>query len=113
MAAVLELVMAFLAAVGLTAVGWLAFGKWILPIGGETRRALAVVAAKGDGDGLEQIVHGLLWLRFGGLSGGEAVIVDCGLSDAGRAIAARLERDGNVFLCTPAELAARLTEQSD
>lgn len=89
MALFLEFLTALLAAFGLVCLGWLAFGKMILPVGGEGLTVRAVVLAKGDGGGLEQTMAGLLWLRRTGLWRGRILIVDRGLSPEGLAVARR------------------------
>lgn len=104
--ATLEVVMALLAALGLMAVGWLIFGRFVLPLGNEDSRTFAVVEARGDGAGLEQTVHGLLWLRRGDVWRYRIVIVDCGLNDEGRGVARRLAADGGqLVLCERGQLA--------
>lgn len=90
MAIFLEVLIALLAAFGLVCLGWLAFGKMVLPVGGKTTRVVALVSAAGDGGGLEQTVSGLLWLRRTGLWRGRVVIEDKGLGPEGLALARRL-----------------------
>ena len=81
-----------LAAFGLVSLGWLALGALLLPVG---RGARVTVPAQGGGEGLEQTVRGLLWLRRTGLWRGEIVIEDRGLDGDGRALARALaERSG-------------------
>lgn len=92
---VFDIFAALLAAFGLVCLGWLAFGRMILPVGGEGQQVYAVIPARGDGGGLEQAVSGLLWLRGTGLLRGQVVILDKGLSPQGLAVARQLaERDG-------------------
>lgn len=98
MALFLELLVALLAAFGLVCLGWLAFGRMVLPVGGEGMTVCAVVPAKGDGGGLEQTVSGLLWLRRSGLWRGRILIVDRGLSQEGLAVARRFAEDCGVEL---------------
>ena len=76
-----------LAAFGLMSLGWLALGALLLPGNCDT---CLTVRARGGGEGLEQTVRGLLWLRHTGLWKGEIVIVDCGLDGAGLALARAL-----------------------
>jgi hypothetical protein len=85
---ILEVILSLLAVVGLLSLSWLLLGHILTPAGnGET---VSLVPGQGDGEDLEQAVRGLLWLRGGGLLTGSVVIVDCGLSPEGRAIAAAL-----------------------
>ena len=76
-----------LAAFGLVSLGWLALGALLLPGRCDAR---LTVSARDGGDGLEQTVRGLLWLRRTGLWRGEIVIEDCGLDREGLALARAL-----------------------
>ena len=92
---VLQFLAVLLAAFGLVCLGWLAVGALLLP---GVCPARMVVDAKGSGDGLEQTVKALLWLRRTGLWWGEVVIKDRGLDAGGLALAQALaERQGVVF----------------
>ena len=73
-----------LAAFGLVSLGWLVLGALLLPGRCDAR---LTVSARGGGEGLEQTVKGLLWLRRTGLLRGEVVIEDCGLDGDGLALA--------------------------
>ena len=95
MTEILQSLAAVLAAFGLVSLGWLAVGALLLP---GVCPARMVVAARGDGSGLEQTVKALLWLRRTGLWWGEVVIEDCGLDADGAALANALaQRNGVVF----------------
>lgn len=72
-----------LAAFGAVSLGWLALGALLLPGGCPARM---VLAARGDGDGLEQAVRAALWLRRTGLWRGDVVIEDLGLTSQGEAL---------------------------
>ena len=76
-----------LAAFGLVSLSWLALGALLLPGRCDVR---LTVSAQGGGEGLEQTVRGLLWLRRTGLWRGEIVIEDCGLDREGLALAQAL-----------------------
>lgn len=92
MTSCLELLTALLAALGLVCLIWLAVGRLLLPVICPTR---VVVTASESGDGLEQTVKGLLWLRGSGLWRGMLVIEDGGLNREGLALAQMLaQRDG-------------------
>ena len=108
---VLEALVALLAAVGLLSLGWMLFGRILVPVGGRGGgKVYAVLPADGDGGTLEHDVSGLLWLRGGGLARFTVVIADAGLSEEGRAVAAILaERDAAVEVCTAEGLAGRIT----
>ena len=86
---------ALLAVFGMACVVWLAYG-WLLSPGGCPVRA--EVAANGCGDGLEQTVRCLLWLRRMGLWQGEIVIRDAGLNENGLSLARALTRRSGVTL---------------
>ena len=93
MTEVLQLLAVLLAAFGLVSLGWLAVGALLLP---GICPARMVVDAKGSGDGLEQTVKALLWLRRTGLWWGEVVIEDCGLDREGVALARALAEQNGV-----------------
>ena len=100
---ILEVILSLLAVAGLLSLSWLLLGRILTPAGnGET---LSLVPGKGDGESLEQSVRGLLWLRGGGMLSGDVVIVDCGLTTTGRAVAAALcLREPGVEVCSASQL---------
>ena len=102
MRAFLEVLFALLAAAGLLALVWLAFGRLLGPVG-KAGRSVAVIPASGDGEGLEQEVRGLLWLKSGNMAKFTVVIADCGLNDRGRTIAALLLQWEPTLVCCKAE----------
>ena len=83
-----------LAAFGLVSLGWLTLGALLLP---GRYAARFTVPARGGGEGLEQTVKGLLWLRRAGLWRGEIVIEDCGLDGTGLALARTLAEESGVI----------------
>ena len=93
MTELLSFLAVLLAAFGLVSLGWLALGWLLLPGVCPVR---AVVEAHGAGEGLEQSVKALLWLRRTGLWWGQVVIKDCGLNREGMALARRLEEQSGV-----------------
>lgn len=100
---IVEIIVAFLAAGGLLALGWFLFGRLLSPVAGEN--VFAVIPARGAGDRLEHDVSGILWLRAGGMARMTVVIVDDGLDCEGLAVAAALlERDNGIRFCRPEEL---------
>ena len=95
MTEIIQFFLILLVALGLVSLGWLALGALLLPGCCAVRR---VVPARGGGEGLEQTVKGLLWLRHTGLWRGEIVIEDCGLDGDGAALARALaEKCGVCF----------------
>lgn len=93
MTEVFQFLAVLLAAFGLVSLVWLAVGALLLP---GVYPARMVIEAKGNGDGLEQSVKALLWLRRTGLWWGEVVIEDCGLSREGAALARALSEQPGV-----------------
>ena len=76
-----------LAAFGLVSLGWLALGTLLLPADCPAR---TVITGRGRGDGLEQAVRAMVWLRRTGLWRGVVVIEDGGLDETGQALARAL-----------------------
>lgn len=111
MEAILEVILSLLAAAGLLSLSWLLLGRILTPAGrGEN---LSVVPGRGDGETLEQSVRGLLWLRGGGLLRGGVVIVDCGLTPTGRAVAAALcLREPGVEICSLSQLSVYIKQRT-
>lgn len=100
---IIQVIVAFLAAGGLLALGWFLFGRLLSPIAGES--VFAVIPARGAGERLEHDVSGVLWLRAGGMARMTVVIVDDGLDGEGLAVAnALLERDSGIRFCRRGEL---------
>lgn len=104
--------LALLAAVGLVLTGWLLLGRLLLPVGGKDGAAVCMVLpARGSGEGLEHTVAGLLWLRGGGLARFPIILADCGLDEAGLAVAGLLaQRESGVLLCPVSALAEYLKD---
>ena len=107
MALFFELVISLLAAFGLVSLGWLAFGRLVLPVGGEETSVRAEVTAEGAGNGLEQTVAALLWLRRTGLWRGSITLTDGGLDEGGRLLACRLAEYPGVEFSPPTETEKR------
>lgn len=108
---VLEVILSLLAVAGMLSLSWLLFGRLLTPAGnGET---VSLVPGQGDGEDLEQAVRGLLWLRGGGMLQGNLVIVDCGLSPTGRAVAAALcMREPGVEVCPLSQLSVYIKQRT-
>jgi len=90
MRALVEVLLSLLSVLGLVTLSWLLYGHILAPAGGG--RTCTLIPAVGGGEDLEQSVRGLLWLKSGGLLPGRVVIVDCGLDENGKALAAALLR---------------------
>lgn len=87
-----EVILALLAVFGLVCLLWLGVGWLLLPLRCPVRVVLEV---RGEGQGLEQTVRALLWLRRAGLWQGTVAIRDQGLDSGGVRLAEALsERDG-------------------
>ena len=80
----LELLLALLAVFGLLCLTWLGLGWLLLPLRCPAR---VILEARGSGEGLEQAVRGLRWLRRTGLWRGTVILRDTGLDGQGRALA--------------------------
>lgn len=96
-------VIAALAAIGVTALLWLAAS--LVMSGGRTEGAAYIVSAAGDGAGLDVTLRRL--------ARGErlpVLLVDCGLTGEGRRAVSLLTGDA-VQLVTPEELAALYTKE--
>ena len=110
MCTAVEIILAFLAAGGLLALCWVLFGQLLTPVTGG--RVLALVRAKDSAEELEHDVAGLLWLKGSGLSKCAVVIVDEGLNEKGRAVAAALlGQEEGLRLCSAEELAQLLRQE--
>jgi len=94
-----------LAAIGLATVLWLIASVFFRLKKETLHHVSAVVPARGAANGLEHTVHTLEQLRYEHGGFGSIVIVDCGLGQVGRQVAALLsQEDRDVALCTRAEL---------
>lgn len=72
----------------------------------------AVVWGFGSGEGMEQRVRSLMWLRSCGLLRCSLMLADGGLDEEGRALAVRLAgRYPGLILCSRQELEQRLVEE--
>ena len=80
---------------GLACLLWVGLGRLLLPCSCAVR---ASVMGRGRGEGLEQTVKGLLWLRQSGLWRGVVVIENGGLNPEGMALAETLARQDGVEL---------------
>lgn len=98
-----EIVVALLAAAGLLTIGWLLFGRLLVPVGKDGTPIYAVVPACGGGEGLEQTVNGLLWLQGGDLTRLTIVVADAGLNQEGLAAAEALRRKEETLVLCPIE----------
>ena len=76
--------MSLLAVFGLFSALWLLFRRAMYTQAGNQPGACAVVAARGDGTGLEQTVKELLWLRLGGARPYTVLIAEAGLDTNGK-----------------------------
>ena len=109
MRAILEVVLSLLAVMGLLSLGWLTFGHLLTPAG--TGRCCVVIPAQGAGNGLEQAVTGMLWLRAGGLMNAPILVADWRLDEEGRAVAAALcLREPEIGLCPASELSVYIKQ---
>ncbi len=89
-------VFALLAVFGMASLVWLAYGWLLLP---GSCPIQATVLAAGGGEGLEQTIKGLLWLRKNRLWSGTIAIRDGGLNHEGLLLALALARQEGVEFC--------------
>lgn len=109
MRAMVEVLLSLLAVTGLLSLGWLLFGRILTPAG--NGESVSLIPGRGEGETLEQAVRGLLWLRGMGMLTGNVVIVDCGLTSGGRAVAAALcLREPGVEVCPLSELSVYIKQ---
>ena len=96
---------AMLAAIGLATLLWLIVSIFIRMKKETLHHVLAVIPARGGANGLEHTVHVLEQLRYDYGGFGTILIVDCGLNEVGRQVAALLSKeDRDVALCLREEL---------
>ncbi len=96
---------AMLAAIGLATLLWLIVSIFIRMKKETLHHVLAVIPARGGANGLEHAVHVLEQLRYDHGGFGTILIVDCGLNEVGRQVAALLSKeDRDVALCLREEL---------
>ena len=108
---ILEVILALLAVAGLMSLSWLLMGRILTPVGSE--ETVSLVPGTGDGETLEQSVRGLLWLRGGGMLAGNILMVDCGLTQTGRAVAAALcLREPGMESCPASELSVYIKRKA-
>lgn len=89
-------ILAIFSVIGMACLVWLGCGWLLLP---GRCPVQAVVSAMGPGDGLEQTVRGLVWMRRAGLWRGVIAIRDDGLSHDGLTLALTLARQDGVEFC--------------
>lgn len=97
-----DAVVAGLAAFGLASLMWMAVRAVLFARPPRRQGALALLPAWGDGEGLEEQVHTLQYIRgeCGGF--GRILLVDCGLTEEGRKLCGLLAgEDRWVSVCAP------------
>lgn len=105
--------MALLCVTVLLVTGRLLFLHLLAPTQQGTVPVFAVIPAAGDGDGLEQTLRHLHWLREEKLSHFTLLIVDAGLTPAGQDVVAALRRKDPALLFCPAEEATLILKRKD
>ena len=84
-------IIAFLAAIGTASILWAIVRALLFAPPGHPS-ATALIAARGDGEDLEAQVRALLMIRSERGAVGEILLVDCGLTEEGRALCRLLSR---------------------
>lgn len=98
--ALLEILFALLAAIGMMHLFWFLFGRSLCPRK-KSSLTFAVIPARGDGCRVEYALRGLLWLRQWDLWTGTILVADCGLSPEGQQLIRLLcANTPDVGLCT-------------
>lgn len=103
----MELLWILLAVVLLLFLNQLIFTHLLRPTAG-TLPMFAVVPVTGDGEGLEQTLRHLNWLRREKFSRFTVLVVDAGLTPDGHSAVQALGRQDSTLLFCPAEEALRL-----
>ena len=100
----LDVLMAGIGALGLAFLAWWMFGRLLRPIPEESFRV--VIPGRGEGEGLEQTVRAIIWLRGLGLLNCPVVIANVDLTAEGWELALRLaQRWPGVVLWPMSDLA--------
>lgn len=106
---IMEVLLALLVLTCLCCIACILYGKLLRP--NSAQGTWAVVWGFGAGEGMEQRVRSLMWLRSCGLLCCNLVLADGGLDESGRALAVRLAgRYPGLTLCTRQELERRLCQ---
>ena len=87
--------LAMLAAIGLATLLWLAVSVFLRLRRETLHHVVAMVPARGAANGLEHTVRTLEQLRYEQGGFGSIVIVDCGLNEVGRQVAALLRQSAS------------------
>lgn len=103
----MEILLAILCTTLILVFGRALFARLLSPSQSGTVPVFAVVPAAGDGEGLEQTLRHLRWLKAEKLSRFTVVVVDAGLTDQGLALVQALHRKDASLLFCPAEEAQR------
>lgn len=95
----MEILISILAAAGAVTFLWCLAGLLFLPVAGDGM--VTVWRLRGPCPGLEIRVRGHLWLQRTGLVGARLALVDCGMTEADRAVAERLARNTDLVDLIP------------
>lgn len=109
----MEMILALLCVAVLLVTGRLLLLHLLSPTQQGTVPVFAVIPAAGDGEGLEHTLRHLHWLREEKLSHFTLLIVDAGLTPAGRALVNALQRKDPALLFCPAEEATLILKRRD
>lgn len=109
----MEMILALLCVAVLLVTGRLLLLHLLSPTQQGTAPVFAVIPAAGDGEGLEHTLRHLHWLREEKLSHFTLLIVDAGLTPAGRALVTALQRKDPALLFCPAEEATLILKRRD
>ena len=87
-----DVTVTLLASLVLLYLGWLVLGRILTPEGTLRLPVTIQVFCHGEGEGMEETLRALLWLRDRGLGGCRILLVDEGLTERGRRVAKLLCR---------------------
>ena len=103
---VIQITLCVLLILGFAWLLWMLTGALLTPVrSGRGTRITFVVQARGDAPELENLLRGIRWLRESGTLMADVLLVDCGLTDAARALCERAARQcEDLKLCNTEEI---------
>ena len=100
-----DIVIAVVMCLALAAVIWSLKGLLLTPVRRRERAdVFAVIVARGDAQGLEQAVRGLMWLQDSGRAQMGIIIADSGMDDEARRRAELLAEKNGAVVCAAGDI---------
>lgn len=108
-----EAVLAFLVAAAVLSFGWLLFGRLVTPVKtGKDVKLYCLLRVRGDGEHLQHTVKSLQWMDSSRVLRAQILILDAGMSEAGRKRAEMLAlQDPELVLCDTETLTSSLQDK--